>query len=140
MHIKYFRTAAMSVILLLSNLAWAEQNKGIKVIIEEPAIGASYSGIANLRGWAVAPEGMTKYFLSVYIDGNFSFYMPEGFAHGFLCLSDYCTVNYKCSNDRDLESEKTLSWKDKKVNIKWPSKKPILSDKDKYGLELNSFI
>ena len=82
MHIKYFRTAAMSLILLLSNLAWAEQNKGIKVIIEEPAIGASYSGIANLRGWAVAPEGMTKYFLSVYIDGEFSFYMPHGGARG----------------------------------------------------------
>ena len=82
MHIKYLRTAAMSLILLLSNLAWAEQNKGIKVLIEEPAIGASYSGIANLRGWAVAPEGMTQYFLSVYIDGEFSFYMPHGGARG----------------------------------------------------------
>jgi dTDP-4-dehydrorhamnose 3,5-epimerase len=71
---------------------------------------------------------------------DFSFYIPKGFAHGFMCLSKECTVNYKCSNYRDVKSEKTLSWKDKKVNIKWPSKKPILSDKDKYGLELNSFI
>jgi dTDP-4-dehydrorhamnose 3,5-epimerase len=71
---------------------------------------------------------------------DFSFYIPKGFAHGFMCLSKECTVNYKCSNYRDLESEKTLSWNDKKVDIKWPSKKPILSDKDKYGLELNSFI
>ena len=30
-------------------------------------------------------------------NSNFSFYIPEGFAHGFLCLSDKCTVNYKCS-------------------------------------------
>ena len=82
MHTKYFRAAAMSLILLLSNLAWAEQNKGIKVIIEEPAIGESYSGIANLRGWAVAPEGMTKYYLGVYIDGEFAFNMPHGGARG----------------------------------------------------------
>ena len=71
---------------------------------------------------------------------DFSFYIPKGFAHGFMCLSKECTVNYKCSNYRDAKSEKTLSWNDKKINIKWPSKKPILSDKDKYGLELNSFI
>ena len=71
---------------------------------------------------------------------DFSFYIPKGFAHGFMCLSKECTVNYKCSNYRDTKSEKTLYWNDKKININWPSKKPILSDKDKYGLELNSFI
>ncbi|WP_415321776.1 dTDP-4-dehydrorhamnose 3,5-epimerase [Candidatus Pelagibacter sp. Uisw_092] len=71
---------------------------------------------------------------------NFSFYIPEGFAHGFLCLSKECTVNYKCSQYRVPESEKTLSWDDPDVNIKWLIKKPILSDKDKnLGLSLNEF-
>ena len=37
---------------------------------------------------------------------DFSFYIPKGFAHGFLCLSKKCTVNYKCSNYRDPNSEK----------------------------------
>ena len=45
---------------------------------------------------------------------NFSFFIPEGFAHGFLCLSKKCTVNYKCSNYRNAKSERTLSWNDKK--------------------------
>ena len=71
---------------------------------------------------------------------DFSFYIPEGFAHGFLCLSDTCTVNYKCSNYRDENSERTLSWNDKTLNIKWPIKKPILSDKDKNGKSLSFFI
>ena len=62
---------------------------------------------------------------------DFSFYIPEGFAHGFLCLSKECTVNYKCSQYRNELSEKTLAWDDKDVNINWPIKKPILSDKDK---------
>ena len=65
---------------------------------------------------------------------DFSFFIPEGFAHGFLCLSYKCTVNYKCSNYRHAESEKTLLWNDKTLNIEWPIKKPILSDKDKNGL------
>ena len=70
---------------------------------------------------------------------DFSFYIPEGFAHGFMCLSNKCTVNYKCSNYRDANSEKTLKWNDKKINIKWPFKKPILSKKDSNGLDLDFF-
>ena len=72
---------------------------------------------------------------------DFSFYIPKGFAHGFLCLSKECTVNYKCSEYRHAKSEKTLAWNDKKVNIKWPIKKPILSNKDKLlGLSLKNFL
>ena len=70
---------------------------------------------------------------------DFSFYIPEGFAHGFLCLSEFCTVNYKCSNFRNRKFEKTLSWNDKTVKIKWPIKKPILSKKDKNGFNLEYF-
>lgn len=72
---------------------------------------------------------------------DFSFYIPAGFAHGFLCLSKECTVNYKCSNYRNQKSEKTLSWNDSDVNIKWPKNNPILSNKDQnLGLSLQKFI
>jgi len=72
---------------------------------------------------------------------DFSFYIPEGFAHGFLCLSKECTVNYKCSRYRNAESEKTLIWNDLNVKIRWPVKNPILSYKDKHlGLFLENFI
>ena len=70
---------------------------------------------------------------------NFSFYIPEGFAHGFLCLSKNCTVNYKCSEYREAKSEATLSWNDKSIAIKWPIKRPILSVKDTVGKSLNYF-
>ena len=80
-------------------------------------------------------------YVSLIISENsdFSFYIPKGFAHGFLCLSKKCTVNYKCSEYRDIKSEKTLSWNDPKINIKWPIPKPILSKKDKDGLNLLYF-
>ena len=67
---------------------------------------------------------------------NFSFYIPKGFAHGFLCLSQNCTINYKCSEYRNPKSEATLDWQDKELGIKWPIKKPIISQKDKNGLNL----
>ena len=62
---------------------------------------------------------------------DFSFFIPENFAHGFLCLSKNCTINYKCSNFRNPKYEKTLAWNDPSININWKIKKPILSDKDK---------
>ncbi len=71
---------------------------------------------------------------------DFSFYIPSGFAHGFLCLSNKCTVNYKCSNYRDAKSERTLKWNDDSVNVKWPINNPSLSTKDKKGLDLKFFI
>ncbi|MDC1169839.1 dTDP-4-dehydrorhamnose 3,5-epimerase [Candidatus Pelagibacter sp.] len=74
--------------------------------------------------------------ITISQDDEFSFFIPEGFAHGFLCLSKTCTVNYKCSNYRNAKSEKTIAWDDENLNIKWPIKKPILSVKDKNGMSL----
>ena len=79
------------------------------------------------------------YSLIISEDSDFSFYIPKGFAHGFLCLSNKCTVNYKCSTYRNSKSEKTLKWNDKTLNIRWPVKSPILSNKDKNGEDLNFF-
>lgn len=62
------------------------------------------------------------------------FYVPEGFAHGFLVLSDYATFNYKCTDFYAPQYDSGLLWNDKDVNIKWPLDEideVILSDKDK---------
>ena len=80
-----------------------------------------------------------KYYSIIITDkSNFSFYIPKGFAHGFLCISKECTINYKCSEYRNEESETTLDWQDKTLGIKWPIKKPMISDKDKIGLSLKN--
>ena len=64
-----------------------------------------------------------KYF-SVIIShtDDFSFYIPENFAHGFLCLSKSCTINYKCSKYINQKYDRTLSCNDPDVNIKCPIK------------------
>jgi dTDP-4-dehydrorhamnose 3,5-epimerase len=72
-------------------------------------------------------------------DSDFSLFIPEGFAHGFMCLSKTCLVYYKCTNYRDKKSEITIKWNDKDLNIKWPIKKPILSKKDRLGTSLSDY-
>tara|TARA_B100000900_G_scaffold222373_1_gene188762 strand:- start:402 stop:923 length:522 start_codon:yes stop_codon:yes gene_type:complete len=83
-----------------------------------------------------------KYF-SIIIDhsDDFSFYIPKNFAHGFLCLSKTCTINYKCSDYRNAKYERTLRWDDPSIKIKWPIKKPILSKKDRLSkFRLEDFV
>ena len=80
-----------------------------------------------------------KYFsIKIKYDSNFSIYIPEGFAHGFACLSKTCTLFYRCTNYRHKQSETTLRWDDPELDINWMVKKPILSEKDKNGKFLNN--
>ena len=57
-------------------------------------------------------------------------YVPEGFAHGFCVISDDADVLYKVSNEYSQEHERSIIWNDPKLNIQWPIKKPIISNKD----------
>lgn len=65
-------------------------------------------------------------------DENFrEIYVPPGFAHGFLVLSDIAEVEYKCTSLYDAKDEGGIVWNDPDIGIKWPITSPILSDKDK---------
>ena len=66
-----------------------------------------------------------------------SFFIPRGFLHGFLGLEKENIVLYGCTNYRHKESEITVNWNDRKLKIKWPLKKPILSKKDKKGIKFS---
>ena len=57
-------------------------------------------------------------------------YVPEGFAHGFCVISDDADVLYKVSNEYSQEHERSIIWNDPKLDIQWPIKKPIISNKD----------
>ena len=61
------------------------------------------------------------------------FFIPQGFAHGFLVLSDIADFQYKCSNFYNKESEGGLLYNDPEIKIDWPKLDIdfILSDKDK---------
>lgn len=67
------------------------------------------------------------------------FYIPPGFAHGFLTLDDNTIFSYKCTNVYNKESEDALFWNDSELGIDWGIKTPILSDKDKAAQSFISF-
>jgi dTDP-4-dehydrorhamnose 3,5-epimerase len=58
------------------------------------------------------------------------FWLPAGFAHGFLALADDTIFFYKCTNLYNKESEDSLIWNDPDLKIDWGIENPLVSDKD----------
>ena len=60
------------------------------------------------------------------------FYVPVGFAHGFLVLSDEAEVQYKCSNVYNAATEVGIAWNDPDLNVPWPLEglQTLLSERD----------
>ncbi len=58
------------------------------------------------------------------------FYIPPGFAHGYLVLSNNSIVIYKCTSTYDPDDEYGIKWDDNEIGINWKNKDPILSKRD----------
>ena len=81
-----------------------------------------------------------KSFTSILSEKNStSIYVPPGFAHGLCGLSKENYVIYSCTRYRDKSNETGIMYNDIDLNIKWPVKKPIISDKDKTNLSFKEF-
>ena len=72
-------------------------------------------------------------------------WIPEGFAHGFLTLSENAEILYKTTNLWEKDLERTINWNDSNISIKWPLnsisfEKPLLSEKDNNGISFEEAI
>jgi dTDP-4-dehydrorhamnose 3,5-epimerase len=68
-------------------------------------------------------------------------WVPPGFAHGFLVVSEEAELEYKCTDYYDPSDEAAIIWNDPDLNISWPLRQPTLSDKDanaQYFLDFRS--
>ena len=71
------------------------------------------------------------HFSVILSEQNFkSFFVPKGFAHGFITLEDNTIFSYKCSDTYNKGSEGSLAWDDDILNIDWKISNPIISTKD----------
>jgi dTDP-4-dehydrorhamnose 3,5-epimerase len=63
-------------------------------------------------------------------ENRLQLWIPSGFAHGFVVLSEEAVFTYKCTAPYDLESELGVRFDDPEIGIDWPVREPILSEKD----------
>ena len=70
---------------------------------------------------------------------NTMFYIPPGFAHGFLTLEDNTIFAYKCTQYYHKDSEGCILWNSPSLGINWGINSPILSEKDKIAKDFSNF-
>ena len=90
------------------------------------------------RVWDVAVDirkkspTFLKWVAAELSDQNHSmFYIPPGFAHGFISLSEDVHLVYKCTNEYNTQADAGIRWNDPDIAIPWPIDDPLLSPKDR---------
>jgi dTDP-4-dehydrorhamnose 3,5-epimerase len=68
------------------------------------------------------------------------FWIPEGFAHGFVALENNTIFSYKVTNYYNKASEMSIHWNDPTLNIPWNSKNPLVSEKDRQSPLFADFV
>src|SRR5688572_29613079 len=71
---------------------------------------------------------------------NKQFWIPAGFAHGFVALEDNTVFLYKCTKGYHRDSEDCIIWNDGDLNISWGTSSPIVSIKDQSGKKFKDFV
>jgi dTDP-4-dehydrorhamnose 3,5-epimerase len=64
-------------------------------------------------------------------DSHLQIYLPPGFAHGFSVVSEVAQVEYKCTDLYDPGGEGGIAWDDPDLAITWPTRTPVMSDRDR---------
>jgi dTDP-4-dehydrorhamnose 3,5-epimerase len=103
------------------------QGKLVRVVA-----GAVFDAVVDLR--RSSPTFGRSYGVELSAENRMMLWVPPGFAHGFLAISDYAEFLYKTTDYWYPEHERTLLWSDPALAIDWPlSGTPILAAKDAAG-------
>jgi len=101
-------------------------------------LGKIYDVAVDLR---ISSPTFGKWFgVELTAENKIQLYVPPGFAHGFVSLTEVVEVQYKQTGFYTPSSEGTLSWCDPQVGIDWPIKQPILSKRDQNGKSLQEYL
>ena len=105
--------------------------------------GAIYDVAVDLR--KNSPTFLNWTYAELSSKNKKQFWIPSGFAHGFLALSDRTEVLYKATGYWSKKDERSIHWNDPTLSINWPinsleSSKIIISEKDNLALKVNEII
>lgn len=133
-----FADNGINVEFVQDNLSFSTRNviRGLHYQLPPKAQGKLVSVIKG-RAWDVAVDIRkgSSYFLkwqSVELseENHTMLFIPPGFAHGFVTLSDDVHFLYKCTSEYAQDLERGIRWDEPDINIEWPIENPIVSDRD----------
>lgn len=73
-------------------------------------------------------------------DNFLQFLIPSGFGHGFVVLSEFAEVQYRCTGLYAPETEGAVRWNDPQIGIEWPINEPTLSGRDQAAMSLETYL
>jgi dTDP-4-dehydrorhamnose 3,5-epimerase len=89
----------------------------------------------------VASQTFGKWFAAELSDSNMhQLFIPVGFAHGFLALSPWADVEYKCGGYYEPKAEGAIAWNDAELKIAWPINDPVLAARDASAMSLRQYL
>ena len=91
----------------------------------------------------INPNSKTfKQFFSIELNdsNHYQLWIPPGYAHGFIALSEVVDFQYKCTEAYDPSDQYGISWNDESLNIDWKTRSPLLSKKDRNNPTLSTFL
>jgi dTDP-4-dehydrorhamnose 3,5-epimerase len=110
----------------LRGLHFQEPHGQAKLI--QALTGAVYDVIVDVRRGS--PTRGQWVSLELTAESGYQVFIPAGFAHGFVVLSESADLSYKCSDFYAPDAEHTILWSDPKLAIPWPVREPRVSAKD----------
>jgi dTDP-4-dehydrorhamnose 3,5-epimerase len=134
-----FENAGLPKRFVQDNFSYSIKNvvRGLHYQCNPKAQGKLVSAIKG-GVWDVAvdirrnSETYLKWVVAELNDKNHAMlYIPPGFAHGFLALTDDVHLAYKCTNEYDPQADAGIRWNDPNIGINWPVENPMVSEKDR---------
>lgn len=90
--------------------------------------GAVYDVAVDIR--VGSPTYKKWYGVELNDTNHYQLYVPPGFAHGFVVISDVVDFIYKCTEYYDPKDEQGIIWNDPEIGVEWPIETPRMSQKD----------
>ena len=137
---KTFEEHGISIVFSQDNHSFSKEKGVLRGLHFQNAPYAQTKLVRCTRGkiWDVAvdlrkssPTYLEWFGLELTEENHKMLMIPQGFAHGFVTLTENSEVQYKVDNLYYKDSDRSIKYNDKKINISWPLEKVILSEKDK---------
>lgn len=129
--------AGITPVFVQDNLSYSVKNtlRGLHYQVTKPQAklvqvitGEIFDVVVDVRSGS--PTFGQWFGVKLSAENRHQLFIPAGFAHGFLVLSESAHFMYKCSHYYDPQDEGGILWSDATIGIDWPTSAPIISDKD----------